>query len=129
MGSQTRIMVTLSFASPTLISQLLPVPGTTIPTPSLRVAKKPPGLAQRSLRGDAHSGCGRRLAETRRWKHGQGAPGRPRLVPTHDRSVSASSKNYRYSVNIRVVIGASTRLRAAVGRPHAGQPQRLPLLD
>ena len=26
------------------------------------------------------------------------------LIPTHDRSVSASSKNYRYSVNMQVVI-------------------------
>jgi len=37
------------------------------------------------------------------------------LVPTHDRSVSASSKNYRYSVNMQVVIDANTRLNVAVG--------------
>jgi hypothetical protein len=37
------------------------------------------------------------------------------LVPTHDRSVSASSKNYRYSVNMQVVIDANTRLGVAVG--------------
>jgi hypothetical protein len=37
------------------------------------------------------------------------------LVPTHDRGVSASSKNYRYSVNMQVVIDANTRLGVAVG--------------
>ena len=42
------------------------------------------------------------------------------LVPTHDRSVSASSKNYRYSVNMQVVIDANTRLAVAVGKPTGG---------
>nr|WP_245974646.1 transposase [Thermomonospora umbrina] len=42
------------------------------------------------------------------------------LVPTHDRNVSASSKNYRYSVNMQVVIDADTRLTVAVGRPAPG---------
>ncbi|PRY34522.1 transposase [Umezawaea tangerina] len=42
------------------------------------------------------------------------------LVPTHDRSVSASSKNYRYSVNMQVVIDANTRLVVAVGDPTPG---------
>lgn len=42
------------------------------------------------------------------------------LVPTHDRSVSASSKNYRYSTNLQVVIDANTRLVVAVGRPLPG---------
>jgi hypothetical protein len=37
------------------------------------------------------------------------------LVPTHDRSVSASSKNYRYSVNMQVVVDANTRRGVAVG--------------
>jgi hypothetical protein len=27
--------------------------------------------------GNGHAGCGRRLGETDRWKHRQGAPGRP----------------------------------------------------
>ena len=27
--------------------------------------------------GNGHGGCGRRLGETHRWKHRQGAPGRP----------------------------------------------------
>jgi hypothetical protein len=42
------------------------------------------------------------------------------LVPTHDRSISASSKNYRYSVNMQVVIDANTRLVTAVGKPTPG---------
>ncbi|TDD41247.1 hypothetical protein E1288_33040 [Saccharopolyspora elongata] len=42
------------------------------------------------------------------------------LVPTHDRSVSASSKNYRYSTNLQVVIDANTRLTVAVGKPLPG---------
>lgn len=42
------------------------------------------------------------------------------LVPTHDRSVAASSKNYRYSANLQVVIDANTRLGVAVGEPTPG---------
>jgi hypothetical protein len=42
------------------------------------------------------------------------------LVPTHDRGMSASSKNYRYSVNMQVVIDANTRLTVAVGTPTPG---------
>jgi hypothetical protein len=42
------------------------------------------------------------------------------LVPTHDRSVSASSKNYRYSVNRQIAIDANTRLTVAIGRPTPG---------
>ncbi|WP_137813749.1 transposase [Gandjariella thermophila] len=42
------------------------------------------------------------------------------LVPTHDRSRSASSKNYRYSVNMQVVIDANTELTVAVGTPTPG---------
>jgi len=42
------------------------------------------------------------------------------LVPTHDRTMSASSKNYRYSVNMQVVIDANTRLVVAVGEPTPG---------
>ena len=40
------------------------------------------------------------------------------LVPTHDRNMSVSSKNYRYSVHMQVVIDAITRLTVAVGHPH-----------
>ena len=42
------------------------------------------------------------------------------LVPTRDRTVSASSKNCRYSANLQVVIKAETRLVLAVGRPLPG---------
>lgn len=42
------------------------------------------------------------------------------LVPTHDRKVTAPSKNYRYSVNMQVVIDVNTRLVVAVGRPVPG---------
>ena len=35
------------------------------------------GLVERPLPGNGHGGCGRRLGETHRWKHRQGAPGRP----------------------------------------------------
>jgi hypothetical protein len=39
------------------------------------------------------------------------------LVPTRDRSIAASSKNYRYSTNLQVVINANTRLVVAIGIP------------
>ncbi len=42
------------------------------------------------------------------------------LVPTHDRTMAASSKNYRYSTNLQVVIDANTRLTVAVGKPLPG---------
>ncbi|QUH04196.1 transposase [Saccharopolyspora erythraea] len=42
------------------------------------------------------------------------------LVPTHDRGVSASSKNYRYSTNLQVVIDANPRLTVAIGKPLPG---------
>ncbi len=41
-------------------------------------------------------------------------------VPTHDRTITALSKNYRFSVNMQVVIDANTRLVTAVGRPVPG---------
>ena len=34
--------------------------------------------------GNGHGGCGRRLGETRRWKHRQGAPGRPHYYLLED---------------------------------------------
>jgi hypothetical protein len=37
------------------------------------------------------------------------------LVPTHDRSVVASSTNHRYSTTLQVVIDANTWLTVAVG--------------
>lgn len=42
------------------------------------------------------------------------------LVPTRDRTVAASAKNYRHSVNLQVLINADTRLVVAVGRPLPG---------
>jgi uncharacterized protein (DUF2336 family) len=45
------------------------------------------------------------------------------LVPLHVRAIIATSRNYRYSVNMQVGIDANTRLVVAVG-PGAGQPQR-----
>lgn len=43
------------------------------------------------------------------------------LVPTRDRTVAASSKNYRYSTNNRV-IDAETHLVVAIGRPYPDIP-------
>ncbi len=37
-------------------------------------------------------------------------------VPVHDPTITVSSKNYRYSVNMQVVIDVDTRLVAAAGR-------------
>ncbi|MEU7206737.1 transposase [Streptomyces sp. NPDC045470] len=42
------------------------------------------------------------------------------LVPTRDRSISAASKNYRYSTNLQVVIDANSRLVVAIGAPLPG---------
>lgn len=36
------------------------------------------------------------------------------LVPTRDRTIAASSKNYRYSTNVQVVIDANSRLVVAI---------------
>ncbi|MFJ8478421.1 transposase family protein [Kitasatospora sp. NPDC094011] len=42
------------------------------------------------------------------------------LVPVRDRSVGASSRNYRFSANAQVVIDADTRLVVATARPVPG---------
>jgi hypothetical protein len=42
------------------------------------------------------------------------------LVPTRDHQVAAPSKNYRYSVNVQVIIDADTQLVVAVGDPKPG---------
>ncbi|MFE5561164.1 transposase [Streptomyces sp. NPDC056544] len=42
------------------------------------------------------------------------------LVPTRDHTISAQSKNYRYSTNHQVIIDADTRLVVVVGRPLPG---------
>jgi hypothetical protein len=41
------------------------------------------------------------------------------LIPVHDRTVAASSKDYRFSTNLSVVIDASTRLAVTAGQPPA----------
>src|SRR5215212_7073562 len=45
-----------------------------------------PGLVERPVLGNGHAGCGRRPGETHRWKHRQGAPGRPHfyLLEAHE---------------------------------------------
>jgi hypothetical protein len=42
------------------------------------------------------------------------------LVPVRDRNVGASSRNYRFSANVQVVIDADTRLVVATARPAPG---------
>jgi hypothetical protein len=42
------------------------------------------------------------------------------LVPTHGRTITARSKNYRYSANVQVIINADTRLVVATGDPQPG---------
>lgn len=41
-------------------------------------------------------------------------------MPTRDRSIAASSKNYRYSTNLQVVIDANSRVVVAIGLPLPG---------
>ncbi|MDV7223856.1 transposase family protein [Streptomyces prunicolor] len=42
------------------------------------------------------------------------------LIPLRDRSVAASSRNYRFSANVQVVVDADTRLVIAAARPVPG---------
>ncbi|GAA4989677.1 hypothetical protein GCM10023205_71040 [Yinghuangia aomiensis] len=42
------------------------------------------------------------------------------LVPVRDRRIAASSRNYRYSANVQVVVDADSRLVVATGRPVPG---------
>jgi hypothetical protein len=42
------------------------------------------------------------------------------LMRTRDRAVAASSKSYRYSTNLQVLIDVNTRLTVVVGRPLPG---------
>ncbi|MFJ4428961.1 transposase family protein [Streptomyces bobili] len=39
------------------------------------------------------------------------------LVPLHERGVGASSRNYRFSANVQVIVDAETRLVVAAARP------------
>ncbi|MFI9249774.1 transposase family protein [Streptomyces sp. NPDC053069] len=42
------------------------------------------------------------------------------LIPVRDRSVAASSRNYRFSANVQVIVDADTRLVIAAARPVPG---------
>src|SRR6478735_2401421 len=42
------------------------------------------------------------------------------LIPVRDRKIGASSRNYRFSANVQVVIDADTRLVIASARPAPG---------
>lgn len=42
------------------------------------------------------------------------------LVPVRDRSVGSSSRNYRFSANVQVIVDADTRLVIAAARPVPG---------
>jgi hypothetical protein len=42
------------------------------------------------------------------------------LVPTRDRTIAASSRNYRYSTDLQVVVDANSRLVVAIGDPLPG---------
>ncbi|GAB7109771.1 hypothetical protein JCM4814A_80860 [Streptomyces phaeofaciens JCM 4814] len=42
------------------------------------------------------------------------------LVPVRDRTVGASDRNYRFSVNAQVIVDADTRLVVATARPAPG---------
>ncbi len=73
----------------------------------MRTTPAETGLVERLLLGDGHGGCGRRLGETHRWKHRQGAPGRPRRPAT--RAPSATEPARRGRARLRVP--ARTRRR------------------
>ncbi|GAA2230391.1 hypothetical protein GCM10010104_24700 [Streptomyces indiaensis] len=42
------------------------------------------------------------------------------LIPVRDRKVAASSRNYRFSANVEVIVDAGTRLVVASARPAPG---------
>jgi hypothetical protein len=42
------------------------------------------------------------------------------LIPVRDRKIAASSRNYRFSANVQVIIDADTRLVVATSRPAPG---------
>ena len=42
------------------------------------------------------------------------------LIPVRDRTVGASSRNYRFSANVQVIIDADSRLVIASARPTPG---------
>ncbi|GGV57864.1 hypothetical protein GCM10010245_90980 [Streptomyces spectabilis] len=42
------------------------------------------------------------------------------LIPVRDRTLAASSRNYRFSANVQIIIDANTRLVVATARPAPG---------
>ena len=58
------------------------------------------GLVERPLLGNGHGGCGRRLGETHRWKHRQGAPGRPHYYLLEDAGFEVMLVNARHVKNL-----------------------------
>ncbi|MBB5108930.1 hypothetical protein FHS40_008056 [Streptomyces spectabilis] len=48
------------------------------------------------------------------------------LIPVRDRTIAASSRNYRFSANVQVIIDADTRLVVATARPAPGNKGRRP---
>ena len=42
------------------------------------------------------------------------------LIPVRDRQIAASSRNYRFSANVQVIVDADTRLVVASARPAPG---------
>jgi len=50
----------------------------------MKIQRACSGLVERPVPGNGHAGCGRRLGETHRWKHRQGAPGRPHYYLLED---------------------------------------------
>jgi hypothetical protein len=54
--------------------------------------RRPKASWPRPLPGNGHGGCGRRLGEIHRWKHRQGAPGRPHGSPRRYRLAKKAGK-------------------------------------
>ena len=50
--------------------------------------------------GNGHAGCGRRLGETHRWKHRQGAPSRPHYYLLEDAGSEVMLVNARQVKNL-----------------------------
>ena len=50
----------------------------------------------------------------------EGLVGGGALVPVRDRTVGATSRNYRFSANVQVIIDANTHLVVATARPTPG---------
>jgi RNA-directed DNA polymerase len=82
----------------------LPIPGRSDPRSvaghGMRTTRAMTGLVERPLLGNGHGGCGRRLGETHRWKHRQGAPGRPHYYLLEDAGFEVMLVNPRQVKNL-----------------------------